>query len=149
MGVICILSVLIMGNNTFAQQPVKWSYDAKKLGANKYELHIRANIDAGWHLFSQKQPESAIALPTTIQFTKNPLISLKGKIKEQGDLKKRKEETLDIESWLYEGEVSFVQLIETKGKAKTNVNGNIEFQVCTDEKCLPPATISFSIPLKE
>jgi hypothetical protein len=134
---------------TTAQKPVKWTYSAKKISDSRYELQINAKIDEGWHIYSQNQPQSAIAAPTTITFNKNPLIKLKGKIQEQGKLKKKKEEVIDSESWWYEKEVSFVQLVELKGKTKTSVNGNIAFQVCTDEKCLPPTTISFNIPLKE
>ena len=132
-----------------SQQPVKWNYSAKKISGNQYQIYLTANIDEGWHLYSQKQPVSAIALPTKISFTKSPLIKLKGNIQEKGELKKTKEEILETEAWLYENKVNFIQTVELKGAVKTNLTGNIEYQVCTNEKCLPPTTVNFSIALKE
>ena len=56
-------------------------------------------------------------------------------------------------SWKYlptsiPDKVDFVQVVKLKANAKTNVSGNVEFQTCNDEKCLPPKTVNFSIALK-
>lgn len=137
---------------TFAQilEPVKWKYECKKVAGNNYELHITAFVQNGWHLYSQTQPEDAIAIPTTIKFAKNSLLNLIGKIKEIGKLEKTKEPTLGIESFQYEGKVYFVQIVQLKIKTvKTIMAGTIEFQTCTNEKCLPPKTINFRVKLNE
>jgi len=47
----------------------------------------------------------------------------------------------------FSGKVDFVQLVKVKGNAKTNVTGSVEFMVCNDKQCLPPATEKFSIAL--
>jgi thiol:disulfide interchange protein DsbD len=128
--------------------PVQWSYAAKKIAPNTYELHMFATIQQGWHLYSQTQPDLAIAMPTSIKFIANPLISLTGKPREVGNMKKYKDRTLGIEGWQYAGKVDFVQIIKVKGNFKTNISGTVEFQVCTDDKCLPPKEISFNVMLK-
>jgi thiol:disulfide interchange protein DsbD len=107
-----------------------------------------AKIDVGWHIYSQTQPKDAIAVPTSIKFTKNPLMSLNGKLKEVGNLERHTEKTLGITQNQFSDTVDFVQVIKMNRKAKTNASGTIEFQVCTDEKCLPPKTIHFSIPIQ-
>jgi hypothetical protein len=131
-----------------AQRPVTWNYSAKKISDKVYELHLRATIQNGWHLYAQRQPENFIGIPTTIKFSKHPLLFFEGKIKEVGELKKSKEESLDIESWQYNNEVDFVQRVTLKNNIKTNVSGSIEFQVCTDEMCLQPAVVNFNIALE-
>ncbi len=141
--------VLLFSMTAPAQQPVKWSYSQKKISNRQYEIYITARLEAGWHLYSQNQPADAIGLPTKIRFSKNPLVAYKGSLMEKGKLKKIKEEILGTEEWLYEEEVSFIQLMEMKNRGKTNVNGTIEFQVCTNERCLYPATINFSISLNQ
>lgn len=83
-----------------------------------------------------------------MKFRQNPLVQLKGAIRTEGSLTKVKEEQLGIETWQFADRVSFVQVIQLKGKARTNVNGSIEFQACTDEKCLPNAVINFQIPIE-
>ena len=130
-----------------AQKPVTWNYSAKKISGKVYEVHLKATIQDGWHLYAQQQPENFIGVPTTIKFNKHPLLFFEGKIKEIGELEKSKEESLDIESWQYNNEVDFVQRVTIKNNARTNISGSIEFQVCTDEMCLQPAVVNFNIAL--
>lgn len=130
-----------------AQDPVKLSYLTKKIGDKKYEIVIEAKLDDGWHLYSQTQPKTAIAVPTTIKFNKNPLIVVTGKTTESGNLEKYKEPTLGIEAWQYSGSVQFIQPVTMKVNAKTNLAGTITYQVCTDKRCLPAKTVSFSVAI--
>jgi thiol:disulfide interchange protein DsbD len=41
--------------------------------------------------------------------------------------------------------VDFVQIVKVKGKAKTNLAGKVEYMVCNDKECLPPAETDFSV----
>lgn len=127
--------------------PVSWSFTSKKISDKEYEVKMTATLQKGWHLYSQTQPEDAIAQPTTISFNKNPLIEFDGKVKEVGKLEKYKDKTLGSTAHQYSNQVTFVQKVKLKGKAKTNVTGKLEYQTCDDEKCLPPKTISLSIAL--
>ena len=108
---------------------------------------MTATIQNGWHLYAQKQPDDAIAQPTTFQFNKSPLLNLEGSVKEIGKLEKFKDKELDVSANQYSKKVDFVQVVKLKGKAKTAVTGKLEFQTCNDEKCLPPKTVPFSIAL--
>lgn len=128
-----------------AQNPVQWKWSAQKISDKEYEVKLTATIQNGWHLYSQSQPEDAIALPTEIVFNKNPLLELKDKVKENGKMEKYKDKTLDVEAWQYSGKVEFVQRFKMKTNAKTAMNGTVEYQVCTDEKCLPPKKVAFTI----
>ncbi|HEY6506120.1 MAG TPA: protein-disulfide reductase DsbD domain-containing protein [Chitinophagaceae bacterium] len=132
----------------FAQlNPVSWTYTAKKIANQTYELHITASIQSGWHLYSQVQPDDAIAEPTLVTFNKNPLLTFDGKIREEGKLEKFHDATLDVSANQYSTKVNFVQVVKLKAKAKTKVSGNVRFQTCNDEKCLPPKTVTFSVAL--
>lgn len=108
---------------------------------------MTASIQSGWHLYSQAQPDDAIAEPTLVSFNKNPLLALEGKIKEEGKLEKFHDAKLDISANQYSTKVNFVQVVKLKAKAKTNVSGSVKFQTCNDEKCLPPKTVTFTIAL--
>ena len=128
--------------------PVSWTFTSKKVSDNVYEVQMVANIQSGWHLYSQAQPKDAIAIPTAFNFTKNPLIELNGKIKETGKLEKFTDQDLGVSANQYSKLVVFSQKVKLKGKAKSNVGGNVTFQTCDDKKCLPPKTVNFSIALK-
>ncbi len=144
----CLLSIsLFFGLLVSAQNPVSWTFTAKKLGTNTYEVHMTATIQNTWHLYSQNQPEDAIAIPTTFTIKRNPLFKLNGKIKEIGKLEKFEDKELDLSAYQYSKKVDFVQLVNRKGKAKTNFSGSVEYQTCDDKKCLPPKTVNFNVAL--
>lgn len=135
----------------YGQAQIQWQYSTKKIGDATYEVHLTAMLQDGWHIYAQKQPADAIATPTKIAFLKNPLMILQGNVKEVGAIQKFKDPTLGIEQFHYANKVDFIQVVRLKGassKLKTNVTGSATFQVCTDEKCLPPATTNFSIALE-
>jgi len=128
--------------------PVLWSFSAVKTDDKTFEVHMKAKIQSGWHLYSQTQPEDAIAIPTSFTLNNNPLISLSGKVKEVGKLEKFHDAKLEISANQYSNNVDFIQVVKLRAKAKTNITGSVEFQTCDDKKCLPPKTINFNLALK-
>lgn len=127
--------------------PVRWNYSAKKIADKTYEVHVTASIQPNWHLYSQQQPEDAIAIPTSIRFNKNPLVVLNGAIKEVGKMELFKDEKLKLSANQYSGKVDFVQVVKLKAGTKTNITGSVEYQTCDDKKCLPPKTVNFTVAL--
>ncbi|MEY3560133.1 MAG: hypothetical protein RIS12_566 [Bacteroidota bacterium] len=143
------LFCLLLGLQTTAQpNPVSWTFSVKKIGDKTFEVEMKATIIQGWHLYSQQQPADAIAIPTEFVWNQNPLVQLKGKIREVGKMERYKDATLGVTAHQYSGQVSFVQTVELKAKVKTAISGTVEYQTCDDEKCLPPKKIPFSISLK-
>ena len=146
------LAVFLTGITAASQaqitDPVKWTFTSKKIDAKTYEIYMNANIQAGWHLYSQTQPNDAIVNPTEIAFNKNPLVSLDGKAKEAGKMEVYSDKRLGISANQYSNQVAFVQKIKLKTAAKTNISGSVEYQTCDDKKCLPPKKVTFNLALK-
>ncbi len=130
------------------ENPVQWSFSSKKINATTYEVHLTATIEDGWHVYSQTTPDGG-PVPTAVSFSKNPLLTLEGKVREVGKLEKRFEELFGVQVFQFSGKVDFVQPIKLKVKAKTNISGNIKFMACNDEMCLPPKAVSFAVQLKQ
>lgn len=144
-----LIALVLFSSTVFAQQtPVSWAFSSKKLSEKVYEIHLTATISNGWHLYSQNQPDDAIAVPTSFNFVKNPLLQFDGKVQEVGRLEKFKDDKLDVSAYQYSHKVDFVQKVVLKGKVKTAVAGKLEYQTCDDKKCLPPKTVPFSVALK-
>ncbi len=132
----------------FAQgNVVKWDFESKKISGNKYEVKIIATMQSPWHIYSTTQPEGG-PLPTKITYAKNPLLSTEGNIKEVGKLETHYEEVFEVDTKFFNNKVEFVQVVNVKGNAKTNLTGKVEFMACTNEQCLPPQEVPFSIALK-
>ena len=143
---VIIFSFVLAGNAQL--NPVTWSFSATKIADKTYEIHMKAIIQSGWHLYSQTQPEDAIAIPTTFVINNNPLFTKEGTIKEVGKIEKMKDATLGVSANKYSGSVDFVQKIKLKSNAKTNFTGSVEFQTCDDKKCLPPKKININVAIK-
>lgn len=125
------------------ENPVKWSFTAKKVNATTYEVHATATIDAGWHVYAQEAGEGPV--PTSFKFTKNPLAAVTGKVEEVGKLHKSFDKNFNSELKYYENTVNFVQKVTVKGKAATKVKGSVEYMVCDDHQCLPPKEVEFAV----
>lgn len=122
---------------------VKWSFTTKKVADKTYEVLMTANINGNYHLYAQNAGEGPVA--TSFAFNRNPLVQLDGKVKEIGNMKKVYEDAFSSEVRFYEKTVSFVQVVKVRGSAKSNLAGKVEFMVCNDSECLPPATVDFSV----
>jgi thiol:disulfide interchange protein DsbD len=55
----------------YAQSPVSWTFTAKKTADKTFEVHMTATIQKSWHLYSQNQPEDAVANPTSFTYCKS------------------------------------------------------------------------------
>jgi hypothetical protein len=126
------------------QDPVEWSFTAKKINPATYEIHLTANIDEGWHIYSQSTPDGG-PVATKVSFNKNPLAKPAGKTKEQGKLEQHFEELFGVQVKQFSNKVDFIQTITVKPGIKTLVAGTVEYMACNDKECLPPKTVKFSI----
>lgn len=141
------ISALLVSAAAFAQieNPVKWSYTAKKISDKVYELHITANIDNKWHVYAQDAGEGPSS--TSVTFVKNPLVTLDGKVKEVGNVEKEYNDLFKSVLKFYHNKVTFVQKIKLRSKVATVVKGTVNYMVCNDKKCLPPKDLEFSIKI--
>jgi hypothetical protein len=132
----------------FAQMenPVKWTYSAKKIRADIYELHMTAMLEPKWHIYSQDIKGDG-PVPTSIAFDKNPLIKPDGKVAEMGTQEKEYDKNFGMTLKYYDNKVDFVQKIKLKAAVATVAKGKITYMVCNEKKCLPPKDIPFSIKI--
>lgn len=127
-----------------SSKQVNWVYAAKKIADKTYEIHMTASINGDYHLYAQDAGgEGPIA--TTFTFTKNPLFVLDGKVAETGKLIKKFESAWSHDVKYYEKTVDFVQVVKLKGNLKTSLAGKVEFMVCNDHQCLPPADVDIKV----
>lgn len=125
--------------------PVNWSYAAKKTSATEAVVFLKANIDEGWHVYSQFVKEGG-PIKTTFTFPASAEYTLIGKTIEPKPIV-RMEKVFGMDVAFFEGSAIFQQKIKLK-KGQTTVKGSLEYMTCNDKQCLPPTTEEFSIPIK-
>jgi thiol:disulfide interchange protein DsbD len=142
-----LLGCLVMAGLAVTAQSSKavhWTFTSKKLSDKVYEIHMTASIDGDYHMYSQNIGVDG-PIPTSFKMTPNPLLVRDGKVKEVGKLVKKKEEVWGGDVLYYERSVDFVQVVRLKGNVKTNLAGTVQFMVCNESQCLPPADVEFKV----
>lgn len=139
-------ALLTIGASAQKINPTKWSFEAVKKADKQYEIIATVVIESPWHIYSQFVKGGPI--PTSIQFKKNPLISLVGKTKEEGKIEKKFDPNFKTMIATFGGTVKFKQMVSLKVASKTKLAGTVDYTVCNDEKCLPPSKLDFEVSLQ-
>ena len=127
-----------------SSKQVNWAYSSKKIADKTYEIHMTATIDGNYHMYSQNVGGDG-PIATNFTFTKSPLMEVEGQPKEKGQVIKKFESAWNHDVNYYEKTVDFVQVVKLKSNVKTNLAGKVEFMVCNDHECLPPATVDIKV----
>lgn len=145
--IICFIVCALFTVGAMAQikDPVKWTATSRKT-ANGHEVVLTATLPKPWHIYSQNTGEGG-PVPTTFKFTRNPLITFDGGVKEVGKLKEQYDKLFDTKVKYYADKVDFVQAVKVRGNVKTNVNVTVEYMTCDDSQCLPPTKKTFNVSL--
>ena len=143
-----LLLAVLSGTLAMAQssKQVSWTTSAKKINAQTYEVHMTATVGGDYHIYSQ-HPGGDGPIPTTFKFTKNPLVTPAGTVKEVGKVVKKFESAWGYTVLYYEKTVDFVVTVNVKGSAKSSLAANVEYMVCDDHQCLPPSDTDLNIKI--
>lgn len=147
-AIIFIGLTLLLTGPAMAQsnKQVSWVWSAKKTGDRTYEVHMTATIGGDFHLYAQDAGGDG-PIATSFTFSKSPLFSLDGAVKENGKLVLKYEDAWKHNVRYYERTVDFVQVVKLKSNVKTSLAGKVEFMVCNDHECLPPADVDIKVPI--
>jgi len=126
--------------------PVKWSYEAKRVADGEYDLVFTAHIQDGWYVYSQYLESNEGPIPTSFNYEENPLAELVGKNKEEGRKYEGYDDLFGMNIVKFSGGPVFTQRV--KVKSPTALVGYLEFMTCDDEKCLPPTEVPFRFGLE-
>ena len=122
-------------------EPVKWDITEQKVDESTLELHFKATIEEGWHLYSNELPDGG-PLATEVTYT-----TLEG-VEPSGELisdKKSIEEYVKLFSMVlnfFEKEVTFVQRLKILSP-DYKIEGAIRYMGCNNLTCLTPTTEEF------
>ena len=132
--------------NAQIYDPVSWSTAVERTGENEYNLILRAQIEEGWHLYSQVVPQDGpfgSPIPTTIEFKEDANFEkLGGTSEEEGVTVDDKVFQMEIK--YFEHSAEFVQSIKWNGTESGVIAGTVEFMVCDDQSCLPPSLVDLT-----
>jgi len=125
--------------------PVKWTASVEKTSDNAFDLLIKANIQDGWYIYSQNIEGDDGPVPTTFYWDNNDAVNVEGAAKEESDyMVSGIDKVFEMEITKYKKEVTFRKNMMVSDLNKS-LTGAVEFMVCNDERCLPPAEVPFKV----
>ncbi|GGC55799.1 hypothetical protein GCM10011387_06750 [Pedobacter quisquiliarum] len=140
-----LLFFTAMGAFAQIEDPVTWSYAAKKVSATEAIVYLKASMEKGWHIYSQNVKPGG-PIKTSVKFEPSAAYTKVGKTIEPKPITKF-EDVFGMDVSYFENDVIFQQRVKL-AKGSAVVKGTVEFMVCNDRKCLPPNEVSFSVQVK-
>lgn len=110
------------------------------------EVELKAVLDEGWHLYSQRIQNDLGPIPTSILFKTSDCFKLLGKTNEPESIKAY-DPNFEGELNFFEHEVVFRQKVKVADGCV--INGAVDYMICNETMCLPPTVIEFKIKTKE
>jgi thiol:disulfide interchange protein DsbD len=129
--------------------PVKWDVSVEKENGDRYIILMKASIDDGWHLYSQKQFGEEFEGPIPTEFSYNSseaTYTLFGDTQEP-DVIPLYDPVFEINVVYFGGDVLFTQAIDIIDPEGLKIKVDIFYSVCDDVKCLAPETKTFEVDL--
>jgi len=136
------IMLYLQGLFTPQEQPIHWTFEVRRTTMTEATVYFKASLGHGWHLYSQALPEGG-PVKTTFTFVDSESFVLVGKVVEPKPTIKY-EKYSDMKVSYFENAVVFQQEIKLNDE-RSVVNGSIRFAVCSEQVCLSPQTIEFSI----
>ncbi|WP_224484357.1 protein-disulfide reductase DsbD family protein [Robertkochia aurantiaca] len=141
-GLLLTLSFLITGFiHGQILDPVDWNTRVEKISETEYDLVIEAEIDKGWHLYAQDVPENG-PIPTSFTFEPTDNYELIGDVTED-EGKTINDPVFEMMIKFFEDHAEFRQRIKLLSDGAL-IEGEVEFMVCDDARCLPPSYVDLS-----
>lgn len=147
-SLLALTLTVFLATGAYAQilEPVKWSYEQKKISEDVVELHFKADIDPGWHLYSQDIPEGG-PIPTSFNFDDSDKYKLIGETSEPSATEEY-DDNFEMVLKFFDESATFKQKIKVLSEEDFKATGELEFMCCDDKQCLPPDYRKFSFDIK-
>ncbi len=139
------LLVIFFTANSQILQPVKWSFDTKKINNEEFDLILKVDIDKGWHIYGTDIPEKG-PIPTSFKFNPSEDYELAGKMKIP-KVVVLYDEMFKMDISFFGGNAIFKQRVKMKSGKSFRITGEIEHQACNDRSCIAPEITEFSFEL--
>lgn len=126
--------------------PIRWTFSAVAGKDNEIELRFTAKLDKGWHLYSTDLPKDGIPIPTSFSFSGKGFETLGGIIAPKAIVER--DSILDLNLAYFKDSVTFIQRVKLTESIPA-IAGQVEFNVCNENGCLPPDLVEFAIDIPD
>lgn len=144
-SIILILTTLIAVAAT-AQEAV-WKSSVTHVEGDRYRIELEARIPSGYHMYDMGPYDIGGPNATTIVFAPTEDVTLDGPVKLHSKVERHYDPFMKMEIGTVGGKALFTQDI-TLHVPQATLTAELEWMLCNDTSCLPPADTQLSIVIK-
>ena len=144
------LSVALGSQHVDAQihDPVEWDFAAYDNGDGTIDLDFHAEIEAGWHVYSQFLNPFDGPIPTSFTLETEGVQTADTAAAEcEPHLEYDPNFMMDL--LFFEEQTHWVHTASFPGAIPDTIKGYLTFMVCDESKCLPPEDVDFAFALAD
>jgi thiol:disulfide interchange protein DsbD len=128
--------------------PVAWDFALYDNGDGTLDLDFHAEIEAGWHVYSQFLNPFDGPIPTSFTIETEGVATADTAAAEcEPHLEYDPNFMLDL--LFFEEQTHWVHTVSFPGAIPDTIRGYLTFMVCDESKCLPPEDIDFALALAD
>ena len=145
-----LLSVWLVAPALNAQihDPVSWEVSLYDNGDGTLDLDFKAEIEPGWHVYSQFLNPFDGPIPTSFTIETEGVTTADTAAAEcEPHLEYDPNFMMDL--LFFEEETHWVHTLSFPGAIPASVKGYLTFMVCDESKCLPPEDVDFEVALAD
>jgi thiol:disulfide interchange protein DsbD len=144
LAVMALLSAVLPANAQFSGRskildPITWKISVDNNATASATIHLTANIESGWHLYSLNLPEDG-PNSTVIDFKLPDGVTLDGPLTPSRKPIEKYDDMFSLNLSWWENSVSFTQKVKIADEKTHTVSVSVSFQGCNDETCIAPKT---------
>ncbi len=142
--------LFIFANNfLFAQfdnNPVSWSSNVVKAGANVYEIELKGSMDSEWHIYDLG-PYKDGPIATTLKISGGDGVKPVGAPYIKTAVHREFNSSFGMEIGTAGNGVVIAQKVSVSSENPTSVTVTLEWQTCSGDSCMPPADEEMNVTL--
>ena len=127
------------------QKPVRWKFYSTKGQGDSIEIHMKAAISKGWHLFALNNRAGPGA--TEVNLIKHSGIKFDGMAVRQSQPKQVYDQVFKANVLAFINTAEFMQVVSRKDTTIMSIGGFVRYMVCNGSNCLPPISDSFQVKI--
>ncbi len=142
------VTVLFVNYQAQPKEYVTWTYSQKKISDQESELLFKANIEPGWHLYSQVKTVKPPLKPTVFRFNESKDYRLVGRTVEPKPITREEPVFGNLIVRFFESIATFKQKIKVLSDRPLEIKGSIDGMACNETVCqnfAPEVDFSFKV----
>ncbi len=142
------LSLCMLAVSSAVAQEASWKSSVTHVEGDRYRINLEAAIPSGYHMYDMGPYELGGPNATTIVFKPGDGVTLDGGVKMLSKPERKYDPFMKMEIGTVAGKALFAQEVTLRAPQAT-LTAELEWMLCTDKTCLPPADTVLTIVVEK